>query len=254
MRRPLFLAGLVLCIGTAALSVWQLWQLHTQKEASAQQFEALQLQVATEAPTEAENEEPQPFTKYDALAAQNPDMIGWLRIDDIGIDYPVMQTPEEPEYYLNHTFDKTTDIHGVLFAEGSCHPGEPGNVTIFGHSMRDGSMFAQLHEFANPKYCGNVPDIVFDTLTEPGLWKPVCVFKISTAKTQDFPYHLVNRFSDTSTASEYLSRARYYALWYDDTVPIPEDAQLLSLSTCEYSLDNGRLVLVAVRIFPDDRP
>lgn len=246
MRRSLFLFALLLCIGIAVLSVWQLHQLRTRKEASALQFEVLQQQVATEPPTESE--EPRPFTKYDALAAQNPDMIGWLRIEGTDIDYPVMQTPDEPEYYLNHTFEKATDIHGVPFAEASCQPGESGNVTIFGHSMMDGSMFDALHEFANPKYCGNAPNIVFDTLTEPGLWKPVCVFKISTAMTRDFPYHLVTRFTDTSTAADYLSRTKYYALWYDDTIPIPEAAQLLSLSTCEYTLEDGRLVLVAVRI------
>lgn len=246
MRRSLLIAALVLCLGIAALSIWQLYQLQTQKQTSAQQFEDLRQQIVTEAPTESESE--QPFTKYDALAAQNPDLIGWLRIEGTDIDYPVMQTPDEPEFYLNHTFEKTTDIHGVPFAEASCHLGVAGNVTIFGHSMMDGSMFDALHEFANPKYCGNAPDIMFDSLTESGLWKPVCVFKISTANTQNFPYHLVNRFTEASTATDYLSRAKYYALWYDDTIPIPEDAQLLSLSTCEYTLEDGRLVMVAVRI------
>ena len=107
--------------------------------------------------------------RYRSLYEQNPDLIGWLRIDGTGIDLPVVQTPGDNEYYLRRGFDRFYAVGGTLFLDERCsvEPDAPtDNWLIYGHNMRDGSMFGQLVRYRDEAFCQAHPTFTFDTLYE----------------------------------------------------------------------------------------
>lgn len=114
--------------------------------------------------------------QYRDLYAQNPDLVGWLRIDGTGIDLPVVQTPGDNEYYLRRGFDRLYAVGGTLFLDERCStdPDAPtANWLIYGHNMRDGSMFGQLVRYRDEDFYKAHPTFTFDTLYESGTWQVV---------------------------------------------------------------------------------
>ena len=110
--------------------------------------------------------------RYRSLYEQNPDLIGWLRIDGTGIDLPVVQTPGDNEYYLRRGFDRFYAVGGTLFLDERCsvEPDAPtDNWLIYGHNMRDGSMFGQLVRYRDEAFCQAHPTLPLTRCTRPPL-------------------------------------------------------------------------------------
>ncbi len=204
--------------------------------------------TAASQPDTSAPEEPTIDPKYAQIHAMNSDFVGWIRIDGTNIDYPVMQTVDDPEYYLTRNFDKENDWHGVPFLDFRCDLTSADNYIVYGHRMYDGSMFEDLVKFADASFCEEKHTIEFDTLYESGKWEPVVVFSISAGDMNMFPYNTVTEFSyRDQTASDYVSRCKPYAIWCDENADLSKN-KLLTLSTCEYSHTNGRLVIVAAKV------
>lgn len=245
-KRIAFTMLLFVCLGTAGLSVVRLIQIYSARFQTQSVYSGLQNQVQ-EPPQEstptAEQELPTE-SPYLPLLDTNPHLIGWISIPGTDIDYPVLQHPEISDYYLSHDFNGKKDAHGVPYVDSSWDMDDWDNLVIYGHHMRDGTMFAQLDRFTNDKFREANPEIWFDTLTSSSHWRVVAVFRIRAADTAVFPYHEVRKFSpETMTAEDYLTRAKYYSLWAADALTRP-DARLITLSTCEYTLGDGRLVVI----------
>lgn len=187
--------------------------------------------------------------QYADLVKQNEDMVGWISIDDTKIDYPVMSSENDVEFYLSHDFFKNPDRHGVPFIDSSyCNIYDSDNLIVYGHNMHDGTMFADLQKYTDADYCQNHPYITFNTIYEKYTYQIVMVFKIKESDTAKFPYHTITKFDNSSiTIQDYLARAKYYSLWSDEQ-KLSDDDKLLTLSTCEYTLSNGRLVIIAKRL------
>lgn len=192
--------------------------------------------------------EPEILPEYAALYAENPDLVGWLKIDDTKINYPVMQTPEDKEFYLRRNFDKEKNRHGCLFVDAACDVFAPSdNLTIYGHKMRDGTMFADLHKFADPEFWEGHKVFLFDTLYQRTTYEVLAVFRTSVSKGKGFSYHT---FVDAETPAEFddfVSTCKSLAL-YDTGVTARYGDKLICLSTCDYYTENGRLVVVARRL------
>jgi hypothetical protein len=138
---------------------------------------------------------------YKELYERNPDTIGWLKILNSVVDYPVMQTPNAKDYYLQRDFNKEDSKRGCLYVREECDVFAPSdNVTIYGHTMADGSMFACLNAYTNKKAWDNNSLIFFDTLTEYHTYKIFAVFKTSANIGQGFAYH---QFVDAATEEEF---------------------------------------------------
>lgn len=183
--------------------------------------------------------------KYGALFEQNQDFIGWISIDGTNINYPVMQTPDNPDYYLKHSFEKTWSDYGVPYIDEGCIMGISNNVVIYGHHMNDGSMFAELCNYTDEDFWHEHPTIHFDTLSSFGEYEIVAVFKFNTNK-ETFKY---NEWANMNEAefSEYMEEVHARQL-YDTGIDAEYGDQLLTLSTCEYTYRNGRLVVVAKKV------
>ena len=204
--------------------------------------------VVTE-PKPIEPTEPQILPEYLPFYEMNNDMVGWITIADTKVNYPVMQTPDRPDYYLKRNFYKTGSDWGAIYARESCDINRPSdNITLYGHHMKDGSMFAQLHKFQSKDFWQEHQTFTFDTLYEHHTYQIWAVFKTS-ANIDDnyFPYH---RFSDASSEedfNEFVDTVKKLGFYDTGITPVYGD-KLLTLSTCEYTLDNGRFVVCAVRV------
>lgn len=201
-------------------------------------------------PTEPpEPTEPQILPEYAPFYELNNDMVGWITIPDTKINYPVMQTPDNPDYYLKRNFYKMGSDWGAIYAREVCDINRPSdNITLYGHHMQDGSMFAQLSKFQFQNFWQEHQTFTFDTLYERHTYKIWAVFKTSANLGDNhFPYH---RFSDAATKEEFDAFVAQVKLldYYDTGITPVYGDKLLTLSTCEYTLDNGRFVVCAVRI------
>lgn len=183
--------------------------------------------------------------KYSALFDQNNDFIGWICIEGTNVNYPVMQTPDNPDYYLKHSFEKTYSDYGVPYIEESCAVGLSNNVVIYGHHMKNGSMFADLCKYTDKSFYEDHKTIQFDTLSTLGKYEVVAVFKFNTNK-ETFKYNECCTMNEEKF-KEFMSQVHEREL-YDTGVDAEYGDQLLTLSTCEYTYTNGRLVVIAKKV------
>ena len=178
----------------------------------------------------------------------NSDIIGWLSVPGCEIDYPVMHTPEDPEFYLRRNFDKKSQTRGCLFIHGDCDAFTPSdNITIYGHYMQDKTMFGQLDKYREKTFRDQNPYIYFDTLEEKHTYEVIGVFLTTATKGEGFAYH---RFVNAETEADFenfISEIEEITL-YDTGLSAAYGDKLICLSTCEYSQVNGRLVVVAKQV------
>ena len=178
---------LVLFLGVFMVSGCMLARdlFRSRRERAANRALAVQVQQNTPANAPAapnQAELPSPYgesgvlRQYDALWQQNGDLAGWLRIEGVEINYPVMYTPQQPEKYLYR------DFYGEQASGGSLFLGQDGGpdgplVIVFGHHMRDGSMFGDLDEYQREEYAREHPVIRLDTLTEEREYEVIAAFR-----------------------------------------------------------------------------
>ncbi len=183
-----------------------------------------------------------------ALREENPDCIGWISIEGTVLDYPVMQTVEEPEYYLKRNFDGEHNDHGVPFLDARCHVGTADHLIIYGHNMADGTMFSVLHKYAQKSYWEEHPVITFETVEGVSQYRVAAVMRVSGVayETQWSIYNCIS-LNDVEL-EEMVEQLSQGALYHTGVVPVYGD-ELLTVSTCEslYSQSNDRLVVVAVK-------
>lgn len=197
----------------------------------------------TAAPSAAE---PEVLPEYAALYGENSDLVGWLTVGGTPIDYPVTQS-QEPDYYLYRNFRKEDSAHGCLYVRESCDPFTPSdNVTVYGHRMRDGSMFAGLAKYRSESFCRDHPAFRFDTIYERHTYTIFAVFTTTATKDVGFAYHLFENAANEAEFDEFVSTCKSLSL-YDTGITPKHGDRLLCLSTCEYTRPNGRLVIAAVR-------
>ena len=187
---------------------------------------------------------------YKDLREQNEDMVGWLRIPGTRISYPVMQTLNSPEFYLDRNFQKQYSASGSLFASSISDVNLPTDVVIiYGHRMKTGAMFGSLGDFLKEDFLLEHDTIIFDTFTERNEYKVYLLFSLAVGPdvVNEFDYFNYNMFKDKEVFDSFMLRANAHAeIRNQANTPIFGD-KILLLSTCEYTHENGRLVLVAVR-------
>lgn len=192
---------------------------------------------------------PDVLDEYKTLYEKNKKLIGWLKIDDTIIDYPVMQTGDN-SYYLEHNFNQEYDKNGSLFLDYNCsiYP-RSTNLIIYGHHMKSGQMFGQLQKYAKQSYGEKHSIITFDSIYEKATYQVIYVFRSQVYNEDDlvFKYY---QFIDANSEKEFDSYMNEMAKMslYDTGVTASYGDSLLTLSTCDNSQTDGRFVVVAKRI------
>lgn len=199
----------------------------------------------TTAPTQAT--QPTILPQYAQLYQQNPDMVGWIKIEGTAIDYPVMHTPADPEKYLHVNFEGVYSYPGVPFVDAACTM-DSDNLLIYGHNMPNGTMFRSLMQYQQKNFWQNHPAIVFNTLYEEQEYEVLAAFYDRVYyKTEDvFKFY---QFIDPETEEEFdegIAQFKEKAL-YDTGVNAEYGDRLITLVTCAYHTDHGRFVVVARR-------
>ena len=186
----------------------------------------------------------QVLPEFAQLYTTNNDLAGWIRIPGTRVDYPVMQTPDSPDYYLRRNFEKKKATHGCIYAEETCDLLHSDNVTIYGHYMRNGSMFAALGKYKKKAFWEEHKTILLDTLTQRRIYEIFAVFLTTASAEKGFRYHTFIQADDRQTYDDFVSQCKALSL-YDTGITPQYGDKLITLSTCEYSQTNGRLVVVA---------
>lgn len=182
------------------------------------------------------------------LYTMNNHIVGWISIPGTLINYPVMQNPLYKDYYLYLNFSREYSRQGSIYVREECDVFAPSdNVTIYGHRMGDGTMFNALHDYASEDFYKEHSQIQFNTLKEYHTYEILSIFRISPDLDTDFPYHLYVDFEDEEQFNAFIENCYNRAL-YDTGVTATYGDKLITLSTCEYTRVNGRLVVVAKRI------
>lgn len=180
--------------------------------------------------------------KYADLYAQNNDFIGWIKIDDTVIDYPVMQSRDNPNFYLNHNFDKEYSRFGVPYMQENCSLSSD-NIIVYGHNMKNKSMFNELTKYSDKDFYNSHKFIQLDTLSEQRTYEVISAFK-TVADANCFQYFNFVKANKENDFSAYIEKCKALS-FYDTEVNAEYGDKLITLSTCEYSQNNGRFVVVA---------
>lgn len=197
---------------------------------------------STDVPDEspAENEPAQ--RDLSELFAMNDDFVGWLCIPGTDINYPVMHTPDDPERYLRRNFHGEYSESGVPFLDFRCAL-DSDNLIVYGHNMINGTMFAGLQGYVQEGFCKAHPVIEFQTADGCTEYQ---VFAVAWVKSNDDWYKFVN----ANTAEDFnkaVEKIIDKALFQVESSP-QFGTQILSLSTCYDSANNGRLLVLAAKI------
>lgn len=192
---------------------------------------------------------PDILDEYKTLYSLNKKLIGWIKIDDTYIDYPVLQTSNN-EYYLNHNFDQEEDKNGSIFMDKDCMilP-RSTNLILYGHHMRSGRMFGQLDKYSSEDFYEEHKYIQFDTIYEKGTYEVMYVFRSRIYEESEirFKYYQFIEASSETEFNSYMKEMAEMSL-YDTGVTAEFGDELLTLSTCDYYTDYGRFVVVAKKI------
>lgn len=187
---------------------------------------------------------------YAKLYEKNNDMVGWLYIPNTIIDYPVVQTMQDEEYYLYRDFFGEDDKNGTLFLDTDSELNNPYSVLmIHGHHMKSGAMFGRLSDFLEEDYLKKHSQIYFYIKDKINKYDIISVFtsKIYNQETDKFAYYNYFSLKDKQVFEEYYKNIKELSL-YDTGVIAEYGDEFIVLSTCSYHTKNGRLVVVGKRV------
>lgn len=216
-NKPVLIFFCLLLSAAAVLAGANIYSELKERQKEKEDFAAVS-QIAeptvTAAQTESEpTERPAAERNIQALITENADCIGWLSIDGTNISYPVMHTPSDPQKYLRRNFYGKYSQSGVPFLDGRCDL-QSSNLIIYGHNMRNGTMFSDLKRYVDRDFLNAHRTVKFET----------------TDGVQTF---IVTEAQKTNTSDA----------WYD-RIAAEDDRQLI-LSTCYGSGKDGRLLIIA---------
>lgn len=184
----------------------------------------------------------------DNILKINSDVIGWIKINGTNIDYPIMQNGD---YYLHRNIYKKYSSHGTPYLANHCNLKTSNNLIIYGHHMNDNSMFSQLDNYKKYSFYQNHKYIQLYTLengkTIENTYQIVIAFKTVAYSDKGFKYYNYSNFYDEQEFKFFIDNCRKLQ-FYNTGESISYNDKLITLSTCEYSQKNGRMVIVAKKI------
>ena len=243
---------IVILSATTVISCIMIANTLMRSNAEIEDFESLSalIQTQTDKPTaETQNSDSEPtetgpepiFTRnLNPLYEKNSDCIGWICIPNTAVDYPVMHTPQDPQKYLRKNFDCEYSSSGVPFLQGN-DTLDSDNLIIYGHNMKNGTMFSDITKYREKSFCIEHPSIEFET--GQGL-KVYTVFAVVQVKNTDDWYGFTIS-ADEADYQDKIAMIEESALYTTDIDP-QYGQQLLTLSTCYGNSKSDRLIVIGV--------
>lgn len=243
----------VCLLAAAAFFAYNIYNHYTQEQEQIEVFDKI-AEVVEQAKKSEKNtpkilysEKENILMEYSELFLKNTDMVGWIKIDGTTINFPVMHTPNEPNYYLKHSFEKAYSDLGTPYLQEDCSLTKSDNLIIYGHNINGGKMFAPLENYKDQSFYEQHKIIHFDTITQHGEYEIIAAFKTVAYNSSGFRFYDFVDAENEETFAAYIDKCKELS-WYDTGMSAEYGDKLITLSTCEYSAQNGRLVLVAKKI------
>lgn len=226
-------------------------ELQTSKsEASISESEENKENNSTSQNGESILEEKRILPEYESLHEENSDLYGWIKIEDSVIDYPIMYTPDNPNFYLYRNWQRKETSSGSIFIDGRSNE-DTENLIVYGHNMKNGTMFGSLDQYKEKDYYEQHKYIQLDTIYEKATYEVIAVSKAIVYyenKPQDeylFYEHIeLNSEDEFNEYISYMKENSYYEI--DSTAEYGD--KIITLCTCDYWTDNARLLIVAKKI------
>jgi sortase B len=179
------------------------------------------------------------LAKYDKALSINKDIVGWIRIDDTNINYPVVQANNN-DYYLKYNFQNKIEKHGAIFLDYHISPNmSDKNIIVFGHNMIDPLMFNNLEKFKDEVFFNGHRYIYLDSLYKEQKWEVFAVYLLDASKdTMTYKYKSDSDFLEA--VAGYKKKAMLKR-----NIEFKSDDRIVSLITCSYELSNARTVVQA---------
>lgn len=185
---------------------------------------------------------------FESLKEQNEDIYSWITIPGTVIDYPIVQRADELDYYLNHNLDHSTGYPGCIYTQNmNSKDWMDNNTVIYGHNMKNGTMFAGLHNYRNPEFFEQYPYVYIYTETETRVYQIFAAYEVSDAhllltyNTEDadsFGWYLDGIMDNEETLSDH----------YNKTLDLNSEDKIISLETCISSKPTMRYLIQAVLV------
>ncbi len=264
---------LVIALAVFCCSAWQLASIFLEYRQGTEEYDELEELVFAELPSapsvrmkqteqkadtavsesdaalesqtaEAESQQTQmSYVDFATLKAMNSDAVAWITMYGTNINYPVVQGTDN-DYYLHHTFTGNENAAGAIFIDASMEEGmESKNVIVYGHNMKNGSMFGTLSYYKNEQMVKNYP--AFLVYTESGVYE-YAIFSafMTTAGSDTYVYG----FGSEESFMSYIDKMKQRS-WYDTGVEVTAEDTIMTLSTCSGGEDE-RFVVQAKRVEP----
>ncbi len=200
--------------------------------------------------TKVTSQKTEKMLKLEELQKQNKEIIGWLQIDGTKINYPVCQTTDN-KFYVNHNYKKEASELGSLFLDKDFDlKNGSANYLIYGHRTVQGTMFEDLLKYAKEDFYKKHKTIQFTTNKEDSQYEIMAIFYSRVyykSEKNVFRYYYFVNADNEKEYDEFVSNAKKASI-YDTGITAKYGEQLLTLSTCEYSQEDGRFAIVAKKV------
>lgn len=201
-------------------------------------------------PTQVTEEKTEKMLKLEELQKENNEIIGWLEIEGTNINYPVLQGTDN-EFYMKNNYKKEKSKNGSIFLDKSYNWDIPSsNLLLYGHNNKNGTMFQDLLKYKSENFYNEHTKIKFTTNKEDSTYEIMSVFYSRVYYKSDknvFRYYYFVNANNEQEYNDFVNNAKKLSI-YDTGVNANYGDQLLTLSTCEYSQEDGRFVVVAKKI------
>lgn len=248
-RKVLGLICLVLAVLLAGIGITQ----YLEEKRAGASYEELKEEVTEEEPEPSGEETGLPAEKdpveipidFAALQEKNPDVYAWIRVSGTSIDYPILQSQEDNSYYLTHTLDREKKAEGAIFTENyNSKTFQDPNTVIYGHDMKNGSMFQSLHNYMDRSFFDSNRDI---TVYLP---EKILHYRIFAAYLYDNRHLLLSfDFWNKEEYQQYLNTIfsmRDMNSFVDTSMEVTNEDKIITLSTCYAGISEKRYLVQAV--------
>lgn len=251
MKKILFFLTIILLISIMLISSYFIYKESKQNQKQEEVFEEL-VKITENSDQNEQNDKKstEDTINLKELYEINNDLIGWIKIENTDLSYPVVKSKIK-NYYLRKDFYKKYSSYGTPFLAEGCDIDTSDNVIIYGHHINNQKMFGYLENYKKEEYYRNHKIIDFYTLNESETIKNeyeiFAVFKTSLYSSNSFKYYSYINFSNKDEFYYFMEKVKKISMYKTNITPRYGE-KLITLSTCEYSNKNGRLVVMARKI------
>lgn len=238
---------MIICIGVFCFSAYELIKIIMEYNAGSQEYQKLESYTAQPVENDTSSGAKGFSVNYEGLRQINEEIVGWIRIPDTTINYPIMQT-DDNEYYLKHTFERKNNIAGSIFLDKrNTSDFSDRNTIIYGHHIKNGKMFADLRHYTDENFYQEHPIIYLNTPEEGNVEYEIFSFYLTGNYRDTYGRTYSYQFANDEEYQAYLDMITAQSQ-YDTGVPVSIGDNILTLSTCTNRTDDERYIVHAKKV------